>query len=345
MRLPLYPLFVLSVAVVYPLQGTPTAESCPPASGSSTPSQPQGASSSDVPQAPAKQLPQQMDTAHLPNAVRVTGQVISGGEPADEAAFEELRDLGVKTIVSVDGVRPKVALAQRYGLRYVHLPHGYDGIAGPQLAQLAKAVRELGPVYLHCHHGKHRSPAAAAAACIVAGLIEPQQGAEVLQLAGTSPHYRGLVKTVRDARPLDMAALERLPAEFPQTAALSALVEAMVALEQPLAALHSLAAASWQSPAEHPDLNAAHQALLLREHYTEMLRMERVQSASPAFRRLMGQGEEAAVELAAALRAAAGRPLANADIERLQGKMERVEENCRACHTRFRDVPQGELGQ
>src|SRR5687767_2138199 len=42
----------------------------------------------------------------LPNAHRVTEKILSGGAPAGEAAFKELADLGVKTIISVDGAKP-----------------------------------------------------------------------------------------------------------------------------------------------------------------------------------------------------------------------------------------------
>ena len=34
-------------------------------------------------------------------------------------------------------------LAKKYGMRYVHLPHGYDGIPEERIAELAKAVRDL----------------------------------------------------------------------------------------------------------------------------------------------------------------------------------------------------------
>ena len=97
--------------------------------------------------------PTQIVSKNLPNAYRLHERVISGGLPNGEAAFRELRDLGVKTIISVDGAQPDVAGARKYGLRYVHLPHGYDGISRTRQRELAKAVRDLpGPAYIHCHH-------------------------------------------------------------------------------------------------------------------------------------------------------------------------------------------------
>jgi protein tyrosine/serine phosphatase len=60
-------------------------------------------------------------------------------------------------------------------------------ISQERTKELAKADRELaGPIYLHCHHGKHRSPAAAVVACVTAGLILPHAALPILRTAGTS---------------------------------------------------------------------------------------------------------------------------------------------------------------
>ncbi|MEM6655987.1 MAG: hypothetical protein AAF596_09305, partial [Planctomycetota bacterium] len=69
---------------------------------------------------------------------------------------------GVRTLVSVDGARPDVALAAEHGLRYVHVPFGYDGIPREARLALTRVARDRqGGVYVHCHHGRHRGPAAA----------------------------------------------------------------------------------------------------------------------------------------------------------------------------------------
>src|SRR5581483_3702797 len=64
----------------------------------------------------------------LKNAHRLTDRVLSGAQPEANVAFRELAALGVKTVISVDGAAPDVASAHKAGLRYVHLPIGYDGI-------------------------------------------------------------------------------------------------------------------------------------------------------------------------------------------------------------------------
>lgn len=283
--------------------------------------------------------PTKLAAEHLPNAYQIHPQVISGGLPEGEVAFAELAKLGVKTVVSVDGARPDVEGAKKHGLRYVHLPHGYDGIPALRARELAKAVRDLpGPVYIHCHHGKHRSPAAAAVACVAAGLVDPTNAELILRTAGTSENYRGLYQSVRAAKRIDGKVLDRLIAEFPETAAIPPLAEAMVALEHTHAHLKEIEAAGWKAPAKHPDLDPAHEALLLGEHYAEMLRLESVQGKSEDFRRLLVEGEAAAKELEEGLLAGAGG-------EKVSAALARINQGCVECHKTFRDVPLSEKGK
>lgn len=273
---------------------------------------------------------------HLPNAFQIHPKVISGGLPEGDVAFAELAALGVKTVISVDGATPDVATAKKHGMRYVHLPHGYDGIPASRAKELAKAVRDLpGPIYIHCHHGKHRSPAAAAVACVVAGLIDYANAEQVLRAAGTSENYRGLYQSALGSRRLDGRALDRLVAEFPETAAIPPLAEAMVAVEHTHDHLKQMAAANWQAPTDHPDLEPAHEALLLREHFKELLRLESVLSQPAEFQHYLVESEAAAEQLEAGLRDEDGR-------DNVAKAFAAISKACVDCHQQFRDVPLGE---
>ncbi|HVR84282.1 MAG TPA: hypothetical protein VMU54_08225, partial [Planctomycetota bacterium] len=142
----------------------------------------------------------------LENAYWLTDKVLSGAQPEGDAAFEELSALGVKTLISVDGAKPDVDTARKHGLRYVHLPIGYDGVPSERALQLAKAIEELdGPIYMHCHHGQHRGPAAAVVACVVAGRMDTTRAVETLRTLGTGPQYVGLWDSAREARKADPA--------------------------------------------------------------------------------------------------------------------------------------------
>jgi protein tyrosine phosphatase (PTP) superfamily phosphohydrolase (DUF442 family) len=273
----------------------------------------------------------------LPNALQLNARLISGGLPDGEEAFAQLRELGVKTIISVDGATPDVATAQKYGLRYVHLPHGYDGISPDRSMELAKAIRDLpGPVYLHCHHGKHRSPAAAATACRTLGWLDEKQADEVLVLAETSPHYLGLFAAVREAKPLEPAKLDELQVEFHATVPLPEVAEAMVAMEQHFDRLEQFAAADWQPLARHPDLKPDHEALLLREQFTELLRTDTVRAEPTAYREQLQKGEAIAKQLEELLREKST-PQRSATAA---SQLKALKANCTQCHRQYRDLPE-----
>ena len=282
-----------------------------------------------------------ISTPNLPNAFRITEKIVSGGLPEGPAAFEDLRQLGVKTIISVDGAKPNIQLAANFGMRYVHLPHGYDGIADERVLQLAKAVQDLpGPIYIHCHHGKHRSPAAAAVVAISLNRIPQEQAIHILEIAGTSPEYRGLYESVRKARPRTPEELDTVPADFPTIAKLPEMAESMVALEGTLYRLQRASKAGWNTVVGDPDIDPAHEALLLREHYTELLRTESVKKMSSAFGDLMRQAETEATALENSLRDANATKDENHSA--LTELLNAVQDNCVRCHRQFRDIPLSE---
>ncbi len=293
---------------------------------------------SDKQQAEAKSKPmpaavRKIDAPHLPNPIQVHERVISGGMPEGDAAFSELQKLGVKTVISVDGAKPDVATAKKYGMRYVHLPHGYDGIPPQRTLELAKALRDLpGPIYVHCHHGKHRSPAAAAVGCVGAGLIDHEDAAEVLKLAGTSDAYRGLFKSAESATPIDPAVLDNLKPAFPAIAKLPAMAGAMIEIEHVHDHLKAIEKAGWKTPANQPALVPAHEALLLREHFTELLRSDEMKKKSEKFQQLTKEAVIASQSLEDALKA-------SIDGVRASKLFVAVNNNCKSCHQIFRDVP------
>ena len=282
---------------------------------------------------------EKLESKHLPNPVRVHDKVISGGLPEGDAAFGELQELGIKTIISVDGAKPDVARAEKYGMRYVHLPHGYDGVPDERAKELAKAVRDLpGPIYLHCHHGKHRSPAASAVACVGAGFISHEEAATVLKVAGTSEAYRGLFQSVNDARLLSKSLLDELNAEFPTVAKLPAMAEAMAEIEHIHDRLKAVEKAGWKAPADQPALVPDHEVLLLREQFTELSRTKELQDKPEKFQQLTREAEAACQALQAALKSP------QADHDMASTLFQAISSNCKSCHQTFRDVPLREKG-
>jgi protein tyrosine phosphatase (PTP) superfamily phosphohydrolase (DUF442 family) len=286
-------------------------------------------------------LIRKLSAKQLPNAIEVPGGLISGGLPESEQAFQELKQLGVKTIISVDGVKPDVQMAQRYGMRYVHIPHGYDGISESTLGKLTKAVSELpGPIYIHCHHGKHRSPTAAAAVCIARGSIELNQALRILELAGTNPSYKGLFQTVRTAKRIEPDELAKLQVDFPSVCDVSPLVDSMVALDDTFSKLNKWAQAGWKSKPDPsgPSMDAAHEAVLLREHFEEMQRLEELSKYPVEFARILKESEQAAVFIESMLNPISGEiRLKPIHRKALDVNWTTIRSNCTSCHQQFRD--------
>ena len=248
--------------------------------------------------------------AGVHNVRRLTVGVLSGSSPDGADGFASLRRLGVRTVLSVDGATPEVELAARHGLRYVHLPVGYDGVPPAQLARIAKAIRDLpGPIYVHCHHGKHRGPSAATSALVCLGEMTPDDAVRAMHDAGTDPRYVGLIGLPHTLRPLSAADLDGVPSDFPARAATADLTQVMVRID-----------ATWERLKARPD---AHAALQLQEHYREARRLPEVARRGEAF-----------VAQFAAAEAAAGRLEASPADAGLRAASQKL---CTQCHAKHRD--------
>ncbi|MBI1347852.1 hypothetical protein GC163_16370 [bacterium] len=262
---------------------------------------------------------------HLHNLFQVTSEIYSGGEPEDAAAFEELQRLGIKTIVSVDGATPSVELAAKYGLTYVHIPIGYDGVPPEACAGLTRVVKDQPqPIYVHCHHGKHRGPAAVAIAAIAAGATEGTGALQILKVAGTGENYRGLWHDVEHFVPLP--ADTPLP-ELTSVAKVNSLAVAMAQIGRANDHLKLLASHQWQTSAEHPDLVPVAEATVLAEGFHEAVRL--LAADRPA--ELKGE-LEASEQLAKELlkRIETEPDMAEAVFKSLQ-------QSCQSCHATYRD--------
>jgi protein tyrosine phosphatase (PTP) superfamily phosphohydrolase (DUF442 family) len=285
-----------------------------------------------TPSTQPKPFPPLPDQTHLENGHVVTSKILSGAQPEGEASFRALKELGVKTIVSVDGSKPDVETARKYGIAYVHLPITYSGVKPEEGRAIAKALDELpGPIYVHCHHGKHRSAAAVAVACVYNGMLRPDQATAVLETFGTGANYKGLWQAARDARPLPPEELRNLKVEFSETAKIPPMADAMVLIDRHWDHLKSIQKNNWQAPADHPDLDPPHEALQLQELFHEIQRTDTTHANNPDFARLMAESETAAQSLRAALAATPRNP------EAANTAFKQIAQSCTACHKAHRD--------
>jgi len=280
----------------------------------------------------------------LQNVFALGPGLYSGGAPEGIDGFRSLEALGVKTIITVDGAAPDVAAARRQGMRYVHLPHGYDGISAGLQVLLAKAARELeGPLYVHCHHGKHRGPAAAAIICRANLNWSLGQAEAFLRRAGTSTNYSGLYAAVRGFRLPTIEQINSTPGAFPEVARVARLVDAMVEIDQCWERLKGVREAGYRVPEKHPDVQPAAETVVLGEHYREARRLPEVIQRGPDLLRRFQQAEAEAAEAERLLRLP--REGATTDV---QGQLDRIFEaiatSCNSCHEVHRDSPGGKSG-
>jgi hypothetical protein len=288
-------------------------------------------------------LPPNVKTLEAPglhNLFAVGTNFFSGSTPENEAAFAALAKLGVKTIVSVDGAKPDVDLARKHGLRYVHLPHGYDGISTNLQLQFAKAGETLpGPFYVHCHHGKHRGPTAVAVMCMANSGWTATQAETWMHAAGTADNYTGLFETVRHFQKPAQAQLGMVSTNFPETAQVSGLVDSMVKIDERWEHLQAVRQAGYVAPKNHPDLKPANEAVILWELYRETQRLTESTKHGIDFIARLKAAEKEAKEAERLLRAFAGAPGAETRAQ-LDKAFAAMRQSCSTCHKKYRD-PEG----
>jgi protein tyrosine phosphatase (PTP) superfamily phosphohydrolase (DUF442 family)/cytochrome c553 len=295
--------------------------------------------------APAGPLPvgaeRPVELPGLHNVLRFSEKLYNGSVPEGEEGFRSLQRLGIRTIVTVDGYPPELELARRHGMRYVHLPFGYDGCPAPRAAAIVRAVRDLpGPIYLHCHHGKNRSPVAAAFARIALDGISNEEAVRELERAGTGKNYTGLYENVRSYRPPSPEELDAVPPEFPEVAETPPLMTAMVEMDRRFQRLLRAQRDGWPPPRARPAAELAHEALLLREEFAEWNRTPEARRKPADFRRWMRASERDAAALEAALRAAPTGVRGDGRRDEASRALGRVAAACGSCHAKYRNVPQ-----
>src|SRR5690606_26379428 len=136
--------------------------------------------------------------------------------------------------------------------------------------------------------------------------------------------------------PLAAETLDKLDVEFQETADIPPIAESMVAMEHTHDHLKTIAAAGWRVHADLPDLEPVHEALLMREHYTELLRTEAVQAEPEGFRQLLKTGEAESTKLQSALERWKKAGASGQAPRAIQNAFEAITRNCTACHQQFR---------
>lgn len=281
-----------------------------------------------------------VDLPGLHNIVAYSPGLYSGAAPEGDRAFETLKSLGVHTVISVDGAAPDVEAARRAGMKYIHLPIGYNGMDRHRTVEIARAVQlareEAGgadaPVYVHCHHGKHRSAGATGAAAVTLGYITPEEGLARMKVSGTALNYTGLFHCVEVASPASSAELAAAGSEFPEVWRATGLVQTMVEVDEVYDHLKAIERAGWSVPKDHPDLVPAAEAGRLADLFRNVHEESQDKYKSAEFAAWMSHSSGLAGDIERSL--ASG---ASVDAGALSAKFKMLGASCKECHAKYRD--------
>ena len=285
------------------------------------------------------QLPELADTkplnyAGLHNVVAFHEGFYSGSVPEGEVGFLTLADMGVKTIISVDGAAPDLESAKKYGMRYIHLPIGYNGFDEQRKLELVRATRDAyaaGRVYIHCHHGKHRSAGAAAVISQSLGWMNAKEGEARMRVSGTAANYTGLYQCAATSMVLGENVIDAVPVDFPEIQLPKGLVKSMLEIDEVNENLKLIEQAGWNAPADHPDLVPAAEAGRLANLFKNLKSNDRVMRKPEDFLERLKAEETRAQKLEEML--AAGEK----EVKKLSTELSVLGTSCKECHTKYRD--------
>lgn len=306
-----------------------TKKSEPPASPGAHPNK---AVAKVVP--PAMTDTQPRDYPGLHNVVAYHHDFFSGSAPEGDAGFATLAAMGVRTIISVDGAEPEVARAKSRGIRYIHLPIGYNGFDDQRRLQLVRASRDAfkdGPVYIHCHHGKHRSAGAAGTVIACLGMDTSERMVQRMKVSGTSPGYKGLYAATAGAIVINPRVIDAVPADFPEVSRPTGFVKGMVEIDEINERLKLIEAAGWVVPTDHPDLVPAAEAGRMADLLRVLSVSRRAKSKPGDFAQMLRANGQQVSQLEEML--ASGRK----NSAGLSDQFKLIAASCKDCHIKYRD--------
>ena len=286
-----------------------------------------------TPLAPAAPL----EVEGIDNVFRLSPSIVSGAEPTGPAALERLAAMGIKTVLSVDGKAPDVTTARALGMRYVHVPIQYTGVTRAELLRIAKTFRELPkPMFVHCFHGRHRGPAAAAVGrVLIDGVSREQAIAEMRQWCGTAGKYQGLYDAVATGNLPTVEETKQLDWGFDEVKRVSGVRAGMVRLTRSFDHVKALSKLDFAVDPDHPDLDAVNEATQVVQLLRDTNAIDDPRVKRKDYAEWMDQSLEHGDALIAALRDVR----ANEDgaLERANRHLRVVKNLCSTCHHVYRN--------
>tara|TARA_B100002052_G_scaffold293136_1_gene315789 strand:+ start:983 stop:1882 length:900 start_codon:yes stop_codon:yes gene_type:complete len=275
--------------------------------------------------APAESNDFPIEARRLPGVERLVEfdeGMLCGSQPETVQALDALKRLGVGTIICVDGVPPEVAAIEARDMSVMHIPLGYGEVTARQRLQLAAALHQAGSeskVYIHCHHGYHRSGAAAAIASVATGRLTASEAIDRMKRSGTSPDYKGLWTSVDATVRLKPEVIASVPPP-PASIAPLGMVESMIRADDLMDRLDPQDPASW----------SIRDAALLADLFRQLQQDSSIETHGARFASQMDDSWKRAVELETGIED-------RLDPERLLLIRHRLAASCKACHASHRN--------
>jgi protein tyrosine/serine phosphatase len=156
-------------------------------------------------------------TADIPKFAQVAPNFYRGGMPS-AAALRELRDGGIKTVVSLAGEK-KYLEAERtavheLGMKFVHIPlKAWRKPSNNDIDAFLQVVarKEKEPVFVHCVHGRDRTGAMVAMYRIQHDSWSAERAYDEMKQHGFRTFFRPLVSAVNSFEKRNRAAVASEP--------------------------------------------------------------------------------------------------------------------------------------
>jgi hypothetical protein len=137
---------------------------------------------------------------------------------------------------------------------------------------------------------------------------------------------------------MDPKELKKLKVKLQEKSPVPPLAEAMVHVDEAFDALKDAQKAGWKTPPAHPDIDPPHEALKLREIYTEIMRTKDFEGRPEDYKKWMKDSELQAINLEKLLAARKAAKYEGAPVPELDTTFKAIQGNCAACHKPYRNA-------
>ena len=258
-----------------------------------------------------------VSSTKLENVRQVNSELWSGSAPVSKVDFNHLKEIGIKSLISVDGAVPELEKAKAAGMVYRHVPYSYGKISEEDQAKLIKAFSELPkPVYIHCHHGRHRAPAGAAVVLKNLFSWKGEEAVAMMKIFGTSREYNGLYETALTGKLIPESKWQK--AKTAEVSEVDVIVREMAVIDRHWDELKEISKDGWNDRKK-----AAQETLLIRESFFELDRLNK--------------NHYMTFEKSLASLKNLENSISNGSAESLTKQLQMIRNQCKSCHKKFRD--------